>query len=180
MKQFITSDQHYGHKSILIFNPKRLKDDGSEFKTIQEHDNYLIEKYNSIVSNNDLVYHLGDFAYKCNKNYAESIFWRLNGRKILIIGNHDSRIAKKFINCWEEVHELLRIEIVKSNGFKQKVLLSHRPFLSWERSCIHLHGHTHGKIEHLNKDHFLIRKDIGVDTNNLYPYDLEELINNIT
>ena len=183
MKEWITSDHHFGHKAILTFTPKRYNDNKQEFKSIEEHDQNLINKWNSLISSEDLVYYLGDFAYKCNINYAQYIFWSLNGRKILICGNHDNRLAKKFINCWEEIHQLLRIEIIKENGSKQPILLGHRPFLTWESKCWHFHGHTHGNIEHLNKklvvpDHhfILIRKDIGIDTNNGYPYNLNNLI----
>jgi len=185
MKEFITSDHHFGHKAILKFTPKRYNDQGQEYKTIEEHDQDLIRKWNSIVSPNDLVYHLGDFAYKCSMSYAQYIFWSLNGRKILILGNHDSKLAKKFTNSWEEIHQLLRIEVLKSNGVKQSILLGHRPFLTWESKCWHFHGHTHRNIEHLNNNlkapdyHSIsIRKDIGVDTNNGYPYDLQSLIDN--
>lgn len=184
MAQFITSDHHFGHKAILTFEPKRLKDDGTQFKSIEEHDQYLIAKWNSMVQPNDTVYHLGDFAYKCSMSYAQYIFWGLNGRKILICGNHDNKLAKRFTNSWDEIHQILRIEVTKANGGKQSILLSHRPFLTWESKCWHFHGHTHGKIEKLNNNlqapdyhGILIRKDIGVDTNNGYPYDLQKLVN---
>lgn len=182
-KEFITSDHHFGHNAILTFEPKRLKDDGTQFKDIKEHDQYLINKWNSIVSPEDTVYYLGDFAYKCNMNYAQYCFWSLNGKKILICGNHDNKIAKKFKDSWNEIYELFRIDVIKSNGVLQHVLLSHRPFLTWENNCWHFHGHTHGKIEHLNNEIVIpdyhsirIRKNIGIDTNNGYPYKLEDLI----
>src|SRR4030042_2483740 len=167
MKTWITADHHFGHKSVLKFEPTRLwKKDSTLFRNIYEHDQFLIERWNSIISTDDLVYYLGDFAYQCNKLYAETIFWQLNGTKILIAGNHDHNIAKKFTNCWNEIHELLRIQITKENGHKRGIIMGHRQFLSWEiNSCDHIHGHCHGSTP--NSKH---RFDCGIDTNNGYPY----------
>ena len=48
----------------------------------------IIKRWNSVVSKNDIVYHLGDFAFG-NKNFIESIVNQLNGKIYLILGNHD-------------------------------------------------------------------------------------------
>jgi calcineurin-like phosphoesterase family protein len=181
---WITSDHHFGHKAILSFTPKRCKDNGEDYKNIEEHDQDLIRKWNELVQPNDIVYYLGDFAYKCSMSYAQYIFWSLNGKKILISGNHDHKLANKFTNSWEEICQIKRIEVTKSNGGKQLLLLGHRPFLTWESKCWHFHGHTHSNIEKLNNnlkapDHhsIQIRKDIGIDTNDGYPYNLQNLVN---
>lgn len=167
--KYFTSDQHIGHKSILYFPEGR-----HQFSTIIEMEEYIINKWNSVVTIRDEVYVLGDFAYKCSKTYAESIFWQLNGKKHLIVGNHDSKVASKLINCWESINQLNRISIILPNGIEQYLLLSHRPFLSWEQKCWHLHGHTHGTIQELNKG--TKRLDVSVELYDYTPISEEQII----
>lgn len=167
--KYFTSDQHIGHKAILYFPNGR-----SQFSTIQEMEDYIIRKWNSVVTPEDEVYVLGDFAYKCSKRYAESIFWQLNGKKHLISGNHDNKVANNLVNCWESISQVKRISITLPNGVGQYLLLSHRPFLSWENKCWHLHGHTHGTIQELNVDKN--RLDVSVELYDYTPISEEQII----
>ena len=92
---FITSDDHFGHKGVLDFQPHR-KDlmiaDGLNIEGLYPedlmnvHDDWLVDKFNAVVSKDDTTLFLGDFAFK---NLA--IAKRLNGFKILILGNHDRK-----------------------------------------------------------------------------------------
>ena len=57
---------------------------------------------------------------------------------------------------------------------KQKFFLSHYSHQIWNKShhnSIHLFGHSHGSLEGIGKS-----MDVGVDTNNLYPYHLDEIM----
>jgi calcineurin-like phosphoesterase family protein len=167
--KYFTSDQHFGHKAILHFINGR-----HEFSTITEMEDYIIQKWNSVITDEDEVYVLGDFAYKCSKKHAESIFWQLNGIKYLIPGNHDNKLALKFTDCWESIDQIKRVSIILPNGVEQYLLLSHRPFLSWEKKCWHLHGHTHGTIQELNKG--LRRLDVSVELYDYTPISEEQVI----
>ena len=72
-----------------------------------------------MVDNDDLVYHLGDFALQSQKEEIISLVDRLNGNIILILGNHDRFGKQKFIDCgFVEVHNKLDIG---------KYILTHRP-----------------------------------------------------
>src|SRR6266542_3688669 len=77
---FITSDTHFGHK--LLVNMRG-------FSSWWEHDNALIEAWNSRVGKGDVVYHLGDFMMPQFTKRAEEILNQLNGTKLLIRGNHE-------------------------------------------------------------------------------------------
>lgn len=77
---FFTSDLHFGHNNIMRFCNR-------PFKSIEEMDEALIQKWNSVVSKNDLVFDLGDFAFAPNWRWKE-ILGRLNGHHYLILGNH--------------------------------------------------------------------------------------------
>jgi calcineurin-like phosphoesterase family protein len=77
MKIFVTSDTHFGHNNIIKYCNR-------PFKTSQEMDETLIKNYNSVVSNDDHVYFLGDFSMSNDPEYLNYIFHRLHGRKFLI------------------------------------------------------------------------------------------------
>jgi calcineurin-like phosphoesterase family protein len=49
----------------------------------------MVKRWNEVVTDDDIVYHLGDFAFRMSTRYVRRILERLNGKKILILGNHD-------------------------------------------------------------------------------------------
>jgi calcineurin-like phosphoesterase family protein len=88
---WIAADLHIGHKNILKYQPERidilaLPDDA----TIDEHDDALIDRWNSVVGYDDEVWYLGDLAMgQRHENIPKTA--RLNGRKAIIApGNHDT------------------------------------------------------------------------------------------
>ena len=81
---FVISDTHFGHKNILTF----LNEDGSrvrDFSSLEEMDELIVENWNKTVSDQDIVYHLGDVYFGAGHQHLK----RLRGRKRLILGNHD-------------------------------------------------------------------------------------------
>ena len=80
MKTFWTSDQHIGHLNIVRYCARPFAD-------VHEMREVIIARYNEMVGPDDLVYHLGDVAM--DEKYVAPFVTRLNGRKILISGNHD-------------------------------------------------------------------------------------------
>lgn len=59
VKIWFTSDTHFGHNNIMKFCQR-------PWKTVEEMDNALIQNWNSVVGENDIVFHLGDFAFAPN------------------------------------------------------------------------------------------------------------------
>ncbi len=82
MAVFFTSDTHFG-------DPRVLRIDKRPFKTIPEHDEALIANWNAVVSPDDEIWHLGDFALHVRPERIDELLGLLNGRKHLIIGNND-------------------------------------------------------------------------------------------
>jgi calcineurin-like phosphoesterase family protein len=132
----VISDTHFGHENILTFEPIRnttMRIDGYE-----NHDQWLIDNWNSSVKPDDVVLHLGDFAFKM----IQDVQHLLNGRKILILGNHDRKGIQTY-NAFEHVirglwvqrdeyylgthttDELFSVLIKEING--KKVMFSHYP-----------------------------------------------------
>lgn len=134
MKTFLISDTHFGHANILTFkrqNGNPLRD----FPNIYYHDEYLIEQWNKTVGLNDKVYHLGDVGFN-NFTNLSVILERLNGRKILIKGNHDGFKLAQYQQYFKDIrgsHEL------------DKFILTHIPIHpeSVYRWKANIHGHTH-------------------------------------
>ena len=126
----------------------------------------LIEAWNTTVAPGDTVYHLGDFALS-TPEYAGKIFRRLNGRKILIAGNHDRKNRKL---GWAEQHQGIREISVED----RHVVLCHYPMRSWPRAfkgSLHLFGHTHGLLPGTTQS-----QDVGVDVWSYRPVTLSQIL----
>ena len=97
---FYISDNHFGHKNIIKY-------DNRPFNSVEDMDEVMIDRWNSVVGDDDTVYILGDFSWYKEEKTLE-ILNRLSGRKVLIKGNHDHispKVAKMFddnfnINFW--------------------------------------------------------------------------------
>lgn len=124
--RFFVSDLHFFHK--LAHHMYR-----SKFATIQDSDEEIIRVWNKTVKAKDIVYVLGDVTFGKYEPTKE-IIQRLNGRKILIRGNHDERFSSKtFINMgFEDVRDTF---VFKKDG--EKWLLSHFPYSSSFRFFFH-------------------------------------------
>lgn len=165
---YYTSDIHFNHKKII-------ESCNRPFKDIDEMNESLIGNWNVRVKKEDTVYYLGDFAIVKNNKDVQNIIdlvRRLNGRKILIQGNHDSRLVKN-IEFSEMFEEISIYKKINDNG--RYVILMHYPIESWERSyygSYHIHGHTHNNCINNIKNRF----NAGVDVNDYKPVTLDELI----
>ena len=156
MKTWITSDTHFGHSNIMNFCPETR----GRFQDKDHMNREMIKIWNAVVGQEDLVYHLGDVSF-LNVTETCDIVENLNGRKILITGNHDGKLLKKqrFRDCFEEIHDYL--EITHKN---KKVILFHYPIhMHWNSShygSVHFYGHVHGNQTGLEEYR---ARDVGFD-----------------
>ena len=100
-KTFLISDTHFGHSNILTFKTE----DGSpvrKFDSVLEMDTYIMENWNRVVGEDDKVYHLGDVCMS-NFTHMKRIFDYLNGRKVLIKGNHDNHKLSQYSQIFSDV-----------------------------------------------------------------------------
>ena len=79
---FFTADLHFGHKNIIRYCDRPFKD-------VAQMNSTLIKNYNEVVRPDDTCYILGDLAMGINSLELTKYIRRMNGRKILILGNHD-------------------------------------------------------------------------------------------
>ena len=136
VNRFVISDHHLGHTNSW---EKFKLEDGSPlrpFSSNEEMNETMIERHNAKVKEQDTVYFLGDVVI--NKKYLELVK-RMNGRKILVRGNHD--IFKD-----EEYREVGFEQLHGVRVFVDKFILSHIPLhpdCVTERFRVNVHGHLH-------------------------------------
>lgn len=140
MSTFFISDLHFGHKNCLAF-------DNRKFVSIEDHDEALIERWNSVVEDHDDVWVLGDISWHSPTKTIE-IFKRLNGTKHLCIGNHDTKLlrSREVRNLFAEIVDYKELSIGTDRG----IVLCHYPipcFKNHYYGWIHLYGHVHNSFE---------------------------------
>jgi calcineurin-like phosphoesterase family protein len=154
---YITSDLHFGHKNILKFSP----DVRGHYKDVDDMDRRMIEEWNDIVADQDLIYILGDVSFKGIGPTVE-ILQQLKGKKILIKGNHDYKNCKypQFMECFASTHDYLEL---RERDHKVLVTMFHYPINYWNEchhGAIHFYAHLHGGHSGLEQYRAL---DVGYD-----------------
>ena len=130
MKFFAIADLHFGHKNIIKYCNRPFAD-------TDEMDRTLIKNWNETVSNNDTVLVLGDVGFG-SKEYIASLIKQLNGKKILIMGNHDNWSEQTYRDMG--FHTVSRFPILWNDFY----LLSHAPLILSETTpYFNLYGHVH-------------------------------------
>jgi calcineurin-like phosphoesterase family protein len=153
---FFTSDTHFGDHRVLNLYPR-------PFATVAKMDAELVRRWNAAVGPDDEVWHLGDFARTARR--AHELLPALNGRKHLVLGNNDPQ----GMTGWASVQAYAELE---AEG--QFLVLCHYPFRSWNRQhrgALNLHGHSHGRLKALARQH-----DVGVDVWDYRPIPLQEIL----
>ena len=143
----------------------------------------LINKWNEKINKNDIVYYLGDFCFINKLDLWIKLFNQLKGKIHLIRGNHDK---ENFTNKLEKTipkDKLIWVKDYHRQVFKEchnnkdvEITMMHYAMRTWNRShygSIQCYGHSHGNLK---EDINSLSMDIGVDTNNFYPYSLNEII----
>lgn len=133
MKVFLYSDPHFGHSNIIEYESR-------PFDNVEQMNETLITNWNETVSSEDMVYVLGDISFY-NFSKTEEIIKGLNGRKRLLLGNHDRH---RSLTWWkntgfEEVYEYP----ICYGGF---YWFSHEPmYINSHMPYVNVHGHIHGQ-----------------------------------
>jgi calcineurin-like phosphoesterase family protein len=160
---WFTADTHFGHCNILKYSKRPFKD--------HEHMNEgIISRFNEVLKPGDTLYHLGDVCHTAFpvKNWLDRM---PNIQVHLILGNHDKKQLLKHPKIvWMGERKTIKID-------KDFFELFHYPIRSWNHKghgAYHLFGHCHGALPNWDRS-----MDVGVDTNNFYPYSVNEIINRL-
>ena len=161
MKRFVIADTHFGHENIIKYCNR-------PFGSVDEMDKTLIANWNSIVSNDDIVWVLGDFALG-SKDYIKSILSSLRGRKKLILGNHDNHNHNWYMNAGFEFVSPYPVVV---DGF---IVLSHAPmgFINENSPFWNIYGHVHNDIRYL--DYTYAGACVSVERIEYKPIDIENV-----
>lgn len=130
---FVISDTHFGHAGILTFrdgNGKPVR----PFDSVDEMDELMVDNWNRIVRPSDKVYHLGDVSMRKDRL---PIVERLNGKKSLIMGNHDIFMAKEYLRYFSNVRG---VKVIDNH------ILTHLPVVRSGRFVANVHGHMHANV----------------------------------
>lgn len=156
---WVTSDTHFGHKNIIKYGDR-------PFENVEQMDEALIENWNSVVKQGDKVYHLGD-VWMSNGEAAYKNLRRLNGKKRLVLGNHDDPRSAP-LQVFQKIY-LFR-------SFKEfGLMLTHMPvhkssLIRHNEGFMNLHGHIHQKTSPDGP-----YRCMCVEQTNYTPINIEEL-----
>lgn len=171
MTTFLTADTHFGHASIIRHCER-------PYAGVGEMDAALVQNWNRTVRPQDTVYHLGDFGHRDPTANAR-VFPRLNGRKHLVLGNHDSAEDMARLG-WESVSQYLTVTV---NGVL--FVMFHYPIVEWERyfrngngqvGSIDVFGHVHSTPSRPKHDWDTYQYDVGVDNNAFCPVSTDHVV----
>lgn len=152
--RYYISDLHFYHSNL------NTKMDKRGFETVEAMNEYMISRWNKKVRKNDEVVILGDFSLEKGEKTNE-LLRRLNGRKYLIVGNHDRYLSDKSFDKsqfkWIEPYKEL-------NDNKKKIILSHYPIFCYDGQyrldeqgnpkSYMLYGHVHNTYDEVLVNYF--------------------------
>lgn len=162
---WFTSDEHYGHANIIKYSSR-------PFDSVEKMDLEIINRSNSVVKDNDVVIHCGDFTLH-KSQFAERIIRQLKGTHIFITGSHD-----RWMDNVEHVINGIPISL-PGYVYERKlegtyIVACHYAMRVWPRShygSIQVYGHSHGNLPGVGR-----QLDVGVDSHDFYPVSLEYVI----
>ena len=156
---FVISDTHWGHANIIQYSNR-------PFSSLEEMNEKMIENWNNVVRDQDVVYHLGDVYF--SKNHGD-FYKRLRGRKRLILGNHDSGKDKLLLDTFQKI-------VVWRMFPEFRLLLTHvpvHPYAMEDHSTRkferNIHGHVH--LNSLKDDRYI---NVSCELINYTPVNIEQ------
>ena len=172
MTVFFVSDTHFNHRRIIDYCVR-------PFGSVKEMNQGIIERWNSIVHDDDTVFHLGDVYFFTNeRENIESvehdrkdffqIMRQLRGHKFLIKGNHDTESDSVYTadGCFEKAYDYP----ILYDGF---FMLSHEPLLlSQTTPYFNLYGHVHNDTRYANTS---TSRCVCVERTDYAPISIEQI-----
>lgn len=164
-KQYFIADTHFNHDKIIDFCDR-------PYKNVLEMNKTIINNWNKTVKSDDVVYHLGDFAFD-NIETITKFRSLLNGKIFLVMGNHDRYSVKRYYDAgFDRVYDK---PILICN---QDVILSHEPvFITNSMPFCNIFGHVHNNVIYktVTENSYCV----SVERINYTPISLEEIIKHI-
>lgn len=183
-KLFFTSDLHFGHNNVIKFCNR-------PYTNTKEMEKALIDNWNSVVSNEDYAFILGDIFWFNHSKETKRIFGKLNGKKIYVLqGNHDdfSSYLSKYLDERIEILDCDEVTLYVKGLQQKEYYLSHCPLMTWphrENGVPNFFGHIHSGPRSNNEvDNNLplwpLQYDVGVDNNEYTPIEVRQIMQKLT
>jgi calcineurin-like phosphoesterase family protein len=185
LKTFVTSDLHFHHANILKYCPR-------PYESKDDMDMKLIEMFQEKVSEEDHVYHLGDFMFGHPKpRHFLELFEEMPGNWHFILGNHDKHNLEKWKPTLLKHPQIKEIEFYKRLKYNNMMfILFHYEIKAWEDrgwrdrsperrkydAVYHLFGHSHSSPDRVYEQDSM---DVGIDATNYQLLTIEEIVEKI-
>ena len=181
---WVTSDLHIGHNRDFIYQKRG-------FESAEEHDQALVSNWNELVAAEDEVYILGDVMSKYSAieddfSYGLSVLKQLNGKLVILRGNHDSREKIEYYKTCQNVvsagDAALYLDYPDDGGYHfylthYPTLVSHRKLKTLKNALLNLYGHTHQKEHFFNGHPYMYC--VCLDAHEMRPVLLDEILEEI-
>lgn len=182
---YLTSDTHYNHSHLCLgVSGWDDKSGCRNFQNLEEMNSTITENINSIVKENDILWHLGDFAMGQKKfwpDFRNSIKCK---NIYLLAGNHCPDYNKLGYHWFfkEIFGKKGEYTILHRKIAGKEFCMSHFPVLSWDnknKDSIMVHGHCHNSMSkwicnHMNNSKIM---DVGIDAHPEFrPYHVDEVL----
>ena len=168
-KVWFTSDNHIRHKNIIKHCPQRAEAGGFDPEDLEAQDKWLLDKWNATVGKKDLVYIVGDFTFMTTE-WAKRYLGKMNGRKYLILGNHD-KSTEHLQGYFKDITQMKEVQFKQKNfpflDEDFRVFLCHYAMVVWPSKhygVVQVHGHSHGRLDDFNNESTDLRVDVGWDS----------------
>lgn len=169
---FVTSDLHMFHNNIIKYSNR-------PFANATEMNTTLVDNWNSVVSEGDIVFNLGDFSFAKDEKTVE-VLSQLQGTQYFIYGNHDrvmqSDVVQNYCRKSRKIRLFCDVASIRYNG--HSIFMSHYAHRTWDKShhgSLHLYGHSHGTLPGVGRS-----MDVGVDSTDMNsdftPFLLDDVI----
>jgi len=164
---YAIADTHFDHRKIIQYENRP-----------EDYGNIIINNWNSVVTNKDVIYIAGDFCFAGKKRH-EFYCNKLNGKKILVRGNHDDNSDSYYYDVG--FNFVCDSFVLRKYG--KKILITHRPQIEQIVKSdydINIHGHIHSKrLEDsysIEPKYINCFKCVSVERVNYTPISLQKLL----
>lgn len=169
---WLTSDTHFNHNKDFIWKYRG-------FDNVEDMNEAIVENWNSVVKDDDIVYHLGDVIMGQDLESGLRIVQKLKGQKYLAYGNHDTNARLKAFatnHFFKEIQMGYRIKYGKFH-----FVTTHYPTITAnanDNTFLNLYGHTHQQTNFFSDEAGIktYMYHVGVDSHNCMPVNLEDLV----
>lgn len=173
VKTWFTADQHFFHKNIC---KEEFFASGHKrpWRTEPEMRKNMILRHNSVVNKKDWVIHGGDFAFTSNlqSDKLRPILNQLNGKHILVLGNHDELKPFRYVDIG---FTMVTTSFIMELDNRWPIVINHDPSVRCvvPRNTIFLCGHIHNLFKSIPEQ---LTVNIGVDVWDYYPIDFDKIL----